>query len=130
MVLTATGNQMAHALANAVKTKRHLTIASRLSARTFSLLPTVDSHIRNTVATHQPWLEDVTMPEPVQSPPSTMARVCVNCPVCRQARRRQRGLAFWLVKKVEGKLCWFGRAYERRFGRKPHEPIQPEQSVY
>jgi len=51
--------------------------------------------------------------------------VCANCPVCRRARRQQRGFAFWLVRKVERKICLFGRAYERAFGRKPHEPIPP-----
>jgi len=56
--------------------------------------------------------------------PSTLAKVCVNCPVCRRARRKQKGLAFWLVSKVERKLCLFGRAYERAFGRKPHEPAK------
>jgi hypothetical protein len=63
--------------------------------------------------------------EPNPTQPPTLARVCVRCPVCRQARRQQAGLAYWLVNKVERKLCVFGRAYERAFGRKPHEPIQP-----
>jgi hypothetical protein len=52
-----------------------------------------------------------------------LARVCRNCPVCRQARRRQRGAAFWLVTKVERGLCPFCRAYERVYGRKSHEPF-------
>jgi hypothetical protein len=50
----------------------------------------------------------------------TLARVCANCPVCRRARKRQRGLAFWLVQQVEAKLCPFCRAYERIHGRKAH----------
>jgi len=58
-----------------------------------------------------------------------LAKVCVNCPVCRRARRRQRGAAFWLVKQVEAKVCPFCRAYERVFGRKAHherrEPSSP-----
>jgi uncharacterized protein CbrC (UPF0167 family) len=49
-----------------------------------------------------------------------LARVCVSCPVCRRARHRQRGLAFWLVRRVEAKLCPFCRAYERVYGRKSH----------
>ena len=49
-----------------------------------------------------------------------LARVCVNCLVCRRARRQQRGAAFWLVKQVEAKLCPFCRAYERVYGRKAH----------
>jgi transposase-like protein len=59
--------------------------------------------------------------------PSTLdlalAKVCANCPVCRHARRRQRGPAFWLVKRVETKVCPFCRAYERVHGRKSHEPV-------
>lgn len=50
-----------------------------------------------------------------------LAKVCLNSPVCRQARRKPRGLAFWFVKRAEGKLCPFCRAYERVDGRKAHE---------
>ena len=50
-----------------------------------------------------------------------LARVCANCPVCRRARKRQRGLAFRLVKRVEAGLCPFCRAYERVHGRPAHE---------
>jgi uncharacterized protein CbrC (UPF0167 family) len=50
-----------------------------------------------------------------------LANVCLNCPVCRRARRHQRGAAFWLVQKVEGRVCPFCRAYERIFGRKAYE---------
>jgi uncharacterized protein CbrC (UPF0167 family) len=49
-----------------------------------------------------------------------LARVCVSCPVCRRARQRQGGAAFWLVQHVEAKLCPFCRAYERVYGRKAH----------
>jgi hypothetical protein len=52
-----------------------------------------------------------------------LAKVCVHCPVCRRARRRQRGAAFQLVSKVEAKLCPFCRAYERVYGRKAHEAL-------
>ena len=51
-----------------------------------------------------------------------LAKVCVNCPVCTRARRKQRGVAFWLVKNVENRLCPFCKAYERVHGRKAHEP--------
>jgi len=54
-----------------------------------------------------------------------LARVCANCPACRQARRRQKGIAFALVKKVEGKVCPFCRAYKRVTGRDPHAPVAP-----
>ena len=51
-----------------------------------------------------------------------LAKACVNCPVCTRARRKQRGVAFWLVKNVENRLCPFCKAYERVHGRKAHEP--------
>lgn len=50
-----------------------------------------------------------------------LAGVCRNCPICRRARRRQSGLAFWLVKKVEHTFCPFCRAYGRVYGRKTYE---------
>jgi len=53
-----------------------------------------------------------------------LASVCANCPVCRRARRRQRGFAFWLVQRVEAKLCPFCRAYERVYGCKAHEAAE------
>jgi uncharacterized protein CbrC (UPF0167 family) len=57
-----------------------------------------------------------------------LARVCANCLVCRRARRQQRGLAFWLVKHVEARLCPFCRAYERVHGRPAHEVAASHQS--
>jgi len=57
-----------------------------------------------------------------------LARVCVNCPVCRNARRRQGGAAVWLVSQVESKLCPFCRAYERVYGRKAHVAAVNRQS--
>jgi hypothetical protein len=50
-----------------------------------------------------------------------LAKVCLNCLVCRRARQNQRGLSFWLVNRVEAKLCPFCRAYERVYGRKAHQ---------
>lgn len=52
-----------------------------------------------------------------------LAKVCLNCPVCRHARRSQRGAAFQVVRKIEGRICPFCRAYGRVFGRKAHERI-------
>ncbi len=52
-----------------------------------------------------------------------MAQKCVECPVCTRARRRQKGLAYWVVRSVEGRICPFCRAYERVYGRKAHEPL-------
>jgi len=53
-----------------------------------------------------------------------LARVCANCPVCRHARKTQRGLAFGLVKKVETRVCPFCRAYAKVTGRKSHEAVR------
>jgi len=50
-----------------------------------------------------------------------LANVCVNCPLCRRARKKQAGAAFWMVRKIESKVCPFCRAYERVHGRKAHE---------
>jgi len=52
-----------------------------------------------------------------------LARIRQTCPVCRTARRRQAGAAFWLVQRVESRVCPFCRAYERVYGRKAHEPL-------
>ena len=59
----------------------------------------------------------------------TLAEVCVNCLVCRRARRRQCGTAFWLVKKIEASLCPFCRAYERVYGRKAHEATVQKENL-
>ena len=47
-----------------------------------------------------------------------LARVCVHCPLCRRARQKQAGVAFWLVKKVEASVCPFCRAYAKVYGQK------------
>ena len=52
-----------------------------------------------------------------------LAQVCVLCPVCRQARKKQRGVAFKMVRTVEVHLCPFCKAYERVHGCKAHEPV-------
>ncbi len=53
-----------------------------------------------------------------------MAQKCVECPVCGRARKNQKGLAFWFVKRIEGGLCPYCKAYERVYGRKAHEPVE------
>lgn len=50
-----------------------------------------------------------------------LARICELCPVCRHARHSQGGLAYTIVKNVEGSICPFCRAYELVHGRKAHE---------
>jgi uncharacterized protein CbrC (UPF0167 family) len=54
------------------------------------------------------------------------AQHCVECPVCSRARDKQRGVAFWFVKTIEGKFCPYCQAYERVYGRKAHEPMPTE----
>jgi hypothetical protein len=54
-----------------------------------------------------------------------LAGFCVKCLVCRRARRQQRGIAFWLVKKIEARMCPFCRAYERVHGHKAHQLLKP-----
>jgi len=58
-----------------------------------------------------------------------LARRCRECPVCRQARRRQGGLAWWFVRWIEGGVCPYCQAYERVYGRKAHEPEPAEPSA-
>lgn len=51
------------------------------------------------------------------------AQMCVNCTVCRRARKDQRGFCFWFVKRLEGSICPACQAYEKVYGRKAHEPM-------
>lgn len=51
-----------------------------------------------------------------------MAKVCVQCPVCRTARKNQEGLAYSFVKNIEVGFCPFCMAYEKVYGKKAHEP--------
>ncbi len=53
-----------------------------------------------------------------------LAEICRACPLCSQARHRQRGFFFWFVKNVERDLCPACQAYEKVYGRKAHEPAQ------
>ena len=55
-----------------------------------------------------------------------LAQLCLNCPACTRARKKQRGIFFWLVKHVEGSVCPCCKAYERVYGRKAHEPSPPK----
>lgn len=51
-----------------------------------------------------------------------LAQKCMDCPVCRKARRNQSGFVFWFVKTLEGGICPACKAYEKVYGRKAHEP--------
>jgi len=63
------------------------------------------------------------MAAPITDRDRTLAKNCLRCPVCNHARKKQRGLLFWFVKRVEGSVCPQCRAYEKVYGRKPHEPL-------
>lgn len=52
-----------------------------------------------------------------------LAEQCKNCPVCKRARRKQRGIAFWFVKNIEGGFCPACQSYEKVYGRKAHEAL-------
>ena len=52
-----------------------------------------------------------------------MALMCLQCKACSYGRRKQRGIVFWLLKRIEGGICPFCKAYERVTGQKAHEPI-------
>lgn len=55
-----------------------------------------------------------------------LAQMCVRCPMCKRARKKQRGFAFWFVKSVEHKICPACKAYEKVYGKKAHEPFEIE----
>lgn len=50
-----------------------------------------------------------------------LAANCVKCPVCKTARRKQKGFSFWFVKKIEHGICPSCQAYEKVYGRKAFE---------
>jgi hypothetical protein len=52
-----------------------------------------------------------------------LAAQCLACPVCRRARTNQKGLFFWFVKRLEGRICPACKAYKKVYGQKAHEPI-------
>lgn len=46
-----------------------------------------------------------------------LALICEWCPLCRNARRRGKGIAYEIVHRLEKDICPFCRAYERVYGR-------------
>lgn len=52
-----------------------------------------------------------------------LARKCLECTVCKTARIKQKGFAFWFVKCIENSICPQCKAYEKVYGRKAHEPV-------
>jgi len=69
-------------------------------------------------------------PKTSNQPDRALARVCLNCPICRRARKQQRGMAYWLTSKVESRFCPFCRAYERVYGRQAHQPTTKVQGQH
>ncbi len=61
--------------------------------------------------------------QPVSEKDRKLAETCLTCPVCKRARKKQRGLCFWFVKRLESRICPACQAYERVYGRQAHEPI-------
>ena len=55
-----------------------------------------------------------------------MAQKCLDCLVCKKARKNQKGFFFWFVKTMEAKLCPYCIAYKKVYGRKAHEAIPSE----
>jgi len=54
----------------------------------------------------------------------SLAQKCLTCSVCSYARKKQKGLVFWLVKNIKGWLCPYCKAYQKVYARKAHEPIR------
>jgi len=54
------------------------------------------------------------------------ARKCLECPLCRRAREKQKGIAYLLVKYIDRKICPYGRALEKFTGQPAYEPIDKE----
>jgi len=50
------------------------------------------------------------------------AQKCLECPVCKRARKNQKGIFYWFVRKIEGDKCPYCQAYEKVYGKKAHEP--------
>lgn len=57
-----------------------------------------------------------------------MAQFCLKCPICSRARAKQRGMAFWFVKNIEGGMCPYCQSYEKVYGQKAHEPVDQEKA--
>jgi Zn ribbon nucleic-acid-binding protein len=65
------------------------------------------------------------MPDPTEitDKDRVNAQGCLECPLCTNAREKQRGFSFWFVKFLEGGICPQCKAYEKVYGMKAHEPL-------
>ncbi|MCP4543896.1 MAG: formate dehydrogenase accessory protein FdhE [Chloroflexi bacterium] len=52
-----------------------------------------------------------------------LAQKCIECGLCKRARVKQKGLAYWVVKNIEDAICPACQAYAKVYGRKAHEPV-------
>ena len=52
-----------------------------------------------------------------------LAKQCLECPLCKRARLKQKGFIFWFVKKLESGICPACKAYEKVYKRKAHEQM-------
>ncbi len=55
-----------------------------------------------------------------------MAQVCMNCPMCKNARKDQNGWMNACVMNFTESICPFCQAYERVYGRKAHECVEDQ----
>ena len=53
-----------------------------------------------------------------------LAEICKSCAVCKTARKKQKGFAFWFVRNIEKGVCPACKAYEKVYGKKAHEPVE------
>lgn len=61
---------------------------------------------------------------PITEKDREMAKKCLECPVCKRARKKQKGFFYWFVKKIEEDKCPYCQAYEKVYGKKAHEPFE------
>jgi hypothetical protein len=54
------------------------------------------------------------------------AKMCLECPICKNGRKNQRGLAYLFVKFVDRKICPACKAFEEITGQRAFEPITQE----
>ena len=54
------------------------------------------------------------------------AQGCLSCPICKSARKTQKGFAYWFVKYVDRKICPQCKAYEEVTGQLAYEPLTQE----
>jgi transposase-like protein len=55
------------------------------------------------------------------------AKTCLECPICKKARKKQKGFAYWFVRLVDRKVCPKCQAFEAVFNRRAFEPITDEE---